>query len=327
MQLGVSVIICCYNSSRRLPDTLKHLFLQKVPENISWEIIIVDNLSTDDTRAAAETVEKNHNLNKISFKIIDQPNAGKNYAFEKGAEAARYEYLLTCDDDNWLDEDYVCLAFQIMQGNPNAGAAGGISIATTDGTIPEWFSQYQFAYAVGKQADSTGMLFDKKYIWGAGMIIRNSVFKKVFANYTSIMSCRKGTSLSSGGDAEITMRIILAGYGLYYDERLKLTHFIPHERLTHVYRDRLFKGFDDTDNVLGAYESLITIHQANFRKRAALLFFSFIRLFISTVLPVRRWDRNHEARTIFLITNLSLLPITDYVREVKNVYIAIRRTK
>jgi glycosyltransferase involved in cell wall biosynthesis len=325
MQLGISVIVCCFNSSRRLPDTLKYLFLQKVPENIPWEIILVDNLSTDDTRATAAAVEKNYNLNKTAFKIIDQLRAGKNYAFEKGAEEARYEYLLTCDDDNWLSGDYIRLAFQIMQDNPVAGAAGGIAVATTDGTFPGWFGRYQYAYAVGGQAGDTGMLIGKKYIWGAGMVIRNSVFRKVFANHTSIMSCRKGASLSSGGDAEITMRIILAGYGLYYDERLRLTHFIPKERLTAAYRDRLLKGFEDTDNVLGAYESMINIHYSNFIKKAALVVFSFVRFAVSRLFPVRRWDPRHEARNIFLITNLSILPMTDHIKEVKDIYLHIRR--
>ena len=46
---GVSVIVCCYNSAQRLQETIKHLAQQQVPALINWEVIIVNNASTDAT--------------------------------------------------------------------------------------------------------------------------------------------------------------------------------------------------------------------------------------------------------------------------------------
>jgi glycosyltransferase involved in cell wall biosynthesis len=49
MQPGVSIIICCHNSAKLLPQTLAHLKAQKNEANVAWEVIVVDNASTDET--------------------------------------------------------------------------------------------------------------------------------------------------------------------------------------------------------------------------------------------------------------------------------------
>src|SRR5882757_8940798 len=104
---GVSVIICCYNSAVRLPQTLKHLAEQNVPENLLPEIILVNNASTDDTVAVATETWNRFGPKNIEFKIVNEPEPGQMHARKKGAEEARYECIIFCDDDNWLDKNYV----------------------------------------------------------------------------------------------------------------------------------------------------------------------------------------------------------------------------
>ncbi len=47
--LNVSIVICCYNSAHRLPETIRHLLAQEIPEGLLWEVIVVDNACTDNT--------------------------------------------------------------------------------------------------------------------------------------------------------------------------------------------------------------------------------------------------------------------------------------
>ncbi len=56
MSSGASVIVCCYNSAARLPHTLAHLAGQIVPEDFFWEIILVNNASTDNTVECATAI-------------------------------------------------------------------------------------------------------------------------------------------------------------------------------------------------------------------------------------------------------------------------------
>ena len=119
--VGISVIICCYNSSKRLPDTLKHLASQKLAKDINWEVIVIDNASTDDTAVIAQREWDSYRQLSPAFTVLKEPRPGKNFAFKTGVYAAKYEYLLTCDDDNWLSPDYIKLAFDFMYAYARAG--------------------------------------------------------------------------------------------------------------------------------------------------------------------------------------------------------------
>ena len=72
MNKGVSVVIPCYNSSKLLPETIAHLARQNVPEHINWEIIIVDNASTDDTAETAAAIW-DACKSRVPFKVVEQP--------------------------------------------------------------------------------------------------------------------------------------------------------------------------------------------------------------------------------------------------------------
>jgi glycosyltransferase involved in cell wall biosynthesis len=175
MASGVSVLICSYNGASRLSKTLEHLALQKVSADIPWEIILIDNASTDNTSQIAEE-EWHKYSSKTNLRILQEPNAGKNNALDTGINNAIYDLILICDDDNWLNEDYVEKAYYRMQADDNIGAAGGQGIGVSNVEFPAWFKNDGYAYAVGKQGEASGNVSVKKYLWGAGMIFRKSIY-------------------------------------------------------------------------------------------------------------------------------------------------------
>src|SRR6187402_2986286 len=114
MVAGISVIICCYNSVARIEPTLKHLFAQKGVTASEWEIILVDNGSTDSTSATALQLWNSLEGEKPAFKVLQESIPGLSTARQTGIDAAAFEYVLFCDDDNWLQEDYVANGLKIM---------------------------------------------------------------------------------------------------------------------------------------------------------------------------------------------------------------------
>ncbi|HEY9195648.1 MAG TPA: glycosyltransferase family A protein, partial [Mucilaginibacter sp.] len=72
---------------------MKHLGAQQV-KNIPWEIIIVDNASTDNTAAVAKEYWSKYKAPGAEFKVIHQPIPGKNHAFKSGLYEAKYECLV-----------------------------------------------------------------------------------------------------------------------------------------------------------------------------------------------------------------------------------------
>ncbi len=114
---GVSVVICCYNSAKLLPVTLEHLSRQKTRSYVDWEVVIVNNASTDNTSEVAAMEWKKYPDCKGSLKIAYQPIPGLAAAREKGIEESKYEYIVFCDDDNWLDENFVQNVVRLMRSN------------------------------------------------------------------------------------------------------------------------------------------------------------------------------------------------------------------
>ncbi len=79
---GVSIIICCYNSAHRLPKTLAHLKTQVVSQIIPWEVIVVDNASTDGTDQVAKT--QWGELPGVPFRVVNEPRPGLSNARNLG---------------------------------------------------------------------------------------------------------------------------------------------------------------------------------------------------------------------------------------------------
>ncbi len=244
MNKGVSIVICCYNSSLLLPQTLKHLSLMRVPENIPYEIILVDNASSDNTSEIARRLISENNIT-APFKILHQPLQGLSYARKMGIENAKYEYILFCDDDNWLNDNYVELSFKVMEDNAEVGALGGESEAVIEGIRPEWFNKFEQSYSVGRQSEIAGDITrEAGLLWGAGMVIRKSAFDELSSSgFRSLLSDRKGGLLTSGGDSELCYALRLAGWKIWYEPRLKFRHYIPRERLEWKYLRKLNRAF------------------------------------------------------------------------------------
>lgn len=280
MKRGFSIIICCYNSASRLPETLRHIALQKVAEEISWEVIVINNASQDDTKEVAGSIWQQLGC-LVKFSIVDESKAGLSAARDRGLQVSEYDYLLFCDDDNWLEENYVQQSFNIMQSDELIGALGGQFEAVCEIDPPGWFNYFASNYTVGKQASVSGEItFSKSYVSGAGAVYRKSVLLYLKENgFKSLLTDRKGNTLSTGGDVEIGYAIRMAGYKIWYDERLKLKHFIPKERLTRNYIERLYNGYLESLPVHLAYEQNFLPRKAYKKTVGWLLLMRFI-LFI-----------------------------------------------
>lgn len=152
---GVSIIICCYNSESKIAKTLGHISKQKTRTNVLWETILVNNASADNTKAVCESTW-NAFKNPNPFYIVDQPVPGLIAARKKGISKARYDYIVFCDDDNWLSPDYIQTAFEIFEENPNIGVCGGYNTPVSDVPLPFWFERFHRSYATGEQGTGFG---------------------------------------------------------------------------------------------------------------------------------------------------------------------------
>lgn len=270
---GISVIVCCYNSAPRLPQTLSHLAKQQLPDNFQWEIIVVNNNSTDDTEIVAKSLWKSFGVSTPLI-VVKEPEPGLSHAREKGMQMAKYDLFLWCDDDNWLCDTYVQTAFDIMETHPDIGALGGWCEAAFETEKPKWFDAQAKYFAVSKQGKRSGDITSKKgCLYGAGMVIRKSHWlelKKL--GFKHLLSDRVGKKLSSGGDTEYCYALRLLGYKMWFDERLYFKHFMSQGRLSLRYLSRLRKARTHSNFILWPYLDLLRGKPSN---KSELLKFAF----------------------------------------------------
>ena len=253
MAKGLSVIVCCYNSAERLPMTLQHLARQKVSPDVRWEVILVNNASKDNTTEVAQETW-NAFGSPVPFQIVDELIPGLSHARDKGFSNAQYEYLLLCDDDNWLHEDYVQLSYALMESNETIGVLGGCGIPELEDSAPGWFWEFADFYATGPQAPQSGEVH-RRFVYGAGAVFRKSVVNYLKVNgFKSMLRDRTGEQLSSSGDIELCYAISLAGYRIWYESQLLFQHFIPLSRSQEDYFLRLNAGIGYASSLLIPYQ-------------------------------------------------------------------------
>ncbi len=254
MPLGVSIVIGCHNSAERLPTTLAHLSRQKVRPEIPWEIIVVDNASTDDTAVVARSCWPNHPT--VPLRVVHEANLGSGPARTRGCHEARYEYMCVVDDDNWVCEDWVELVADIMTGHPQVGVCGSYSEAAHEGTLPWWFEAHKDAYAVGSWGSEQGDVTDKKaFMWSAGLTIRKSAWDQLHRNhFQSQLIGKKGQKVGGGDDSEICLALRSMGWRWWYEPRLRFQHFLPAKRLTWSYLRSVCRGYGASEVILDAYQ-------------------------------------------------------------------------
>lgn len=252
MERGISVVICCYNSELRIPKVLTCLQNQKFKSEINWEVLVVDNASTDRTGAVSKEC---WTLPGVELRIVNEPNPGISHARRRGFEDAHLEIISFVDDDNWVEEEWVQKVYDTMYSDMEIGILGGNGTAAFDETPPAWFSSYERSYAVGPQGTISGERSTSLY--GAGLNIRKSTWDKLQENgFKFQLTGRKGKLLSSGEDSELCLAVILSGQKLYYRSDLTFYHFMPPGRLTWEYLVKLTESFSRAEVILEVYGSL-----------------------------------------------------------------------
>ncbi|MFN0084185.1 MAG: glycosyltransferase [Blastocatellia bacterium] len=266
-RLGVSLVICTYNGASRLPETLHRLHLQQVAPGVSWEVIVVNNASTDETEAVAKKSWRGRG--GVSFTVINEPKPGLTEARARGVREAKYEIVSFIDDDNRVSANWVGTLSDLMSSRPEIGACGGMCDPVFESEPPAWFDLYRGNYVIGTQGARAGDVTEERgWLWGAGLSIRKSVWLRLEEHgFAPMLRDREGEKLSSCGDIEISYAIRLAGYRLWYEPSLKIDHLIPGRRLDWNYVLSLYEGVGAATLSLDCYEQLLAPRADGVRNR------------------------------------------------------------
>src|SRR5690606_35261184 len=131
VERGVTVIVCTHNGATNLVQTLRHLAGQQMPNDLPWQLIVVDNASTDETTLVVQR-EWNKLGNPVTLVCLREERPGKYFALQTAISVAKYAYFVICDDDNWLAPNYLEKVAGLLDSYPQVGAVGGRGIPVTE---------------------------------------------------------------------------------------------------------------------------------------------------------------------------------------------------
>ena len=274
MNINVSIIICCHNSATRVKSTLDYLAKQE-QEYLNLEVILVDNNSSDDTIEVANEKWKEL-LTPFPLRVIKEKQLGLSNARKTGVLTALGEIIIFCDDDNWLSENYLSEAYNLLNSNKSIFGVCGYCEPVAKVNLPNWFEEYSQIYACGAPQIEDEMSKELYTLRGAGMAVRSDVIKDLYnSGIVHFSSDRKGQSLSSGGDDEISFWLRALGGKLLYSENLKLKHFMEESRMNVEYRNRLEAGIKMSTKSLRSSVRIMTKSIQKVNKRDCINLFRF----------------------------------------------------
>ena len=235
---SISVILCCHNSVARLPETFRHLSEQRIPAGLAWEILVIDNGSTDDTPKLVQDFAASNPRSAV--RLVNEPRLGQGYARQRGISEAANDIVLFVDD-NWLAADYLAILAETMRQHQEVSALGGTSSACCEGPEPAWLEKYKGWYRAHGVPPDRESLTEEKFLWTAGAAFRREALDRVnMLGLPLLVSGRRGETLDGGEDVELCHLVQLAGGKLYRHSGMHFQHYLPARRLTWEYLRRLY---------------------------------------------------------------------------------------
>jgi glucosyl-dolichyl phosphate glucuronosyltransferase len=227
-EVDTSVIVCTFNRCNALTTVLEDLAVQEMPASISWEVVVVDNNSTDKTR---EVIEAAVSRWPGRFRYVFEPQQGLSGARNRGIREASGSVMAFTDDDVRVNPDWLCSLTSNLRSGHWDGSGGRI-VPVWAKALPDWMSEEDHrTMGVFVQFDAgtdPGELNRPPY--GANMAFRRSAFEKYGTFRTDLG--RSGNNLLSSEDTDLGSRVLADGGRLYYEPQAVVFHPAAENRMT-----------------------------------------------------------------------------------------------
>jgi glycosyltransferase involved in cell wall biosynthesis len=226
--LAATVIFSSYNGAERLPRTLDSLVAQNLPHD-RWELIAVDNNSSDDTFAVLQSYR-----GKLPIVPLQQPVPGKSGAINKALDLARGNLVVFTDDDIEADPNWLSALVACADANPDFGIFGGRIVPDWERDpsgepFLEWIPMGS-TFAVVDETESGSC--DPTQVWGPNTTIRRELLGSD-VRYREDIGPLPGGLFAMGEDTEIVRRLVREnGTRTYRCGDAVVRHFVPASSMT-----------------------------------------------------------------------------------------------
>ena len=237
-QPELSVVICTYNRDRYLEKCLEHLSCQDLPTE-DFEILVINNSSTDQTAEICKHFQESHP--DLHFKYVVESNVGLSHCRNRGVKESSGEIISYLDDDAYAAENYARSLVNYFRTHAEVDAIGGKITPEYQSREPAWMSNYLLPLVAALDMGNSARPFQGWHFpIGANMAFHRSALPGTDPFRTDLG--RKGTSLDSGEEKDLFMRLKRQNKNIHYVPDVQVQHFIPDSRLQDSYIRRMAMG-------------------------------------------------------------------------------------
>lgn len=219
--MKLSVVICTYNRSELLSHCLKAL-TEQTTDASNFEIIVVNNNSTDDTQEVVETFMEQH----TNIRLVFESEQGLSSARNRGYKEAKHDWVAYIDDDAKAKSDLVERTFWILN-NTDYKCFGGLYIPWFHYGEPYWFKERYGSNRMSYKSITT--LKNGEYACGGVMFFDKQLL--IDNNGFSTKLGMIGGKVAYGEETELQLRLRNDGIKIAYDPKLVIEHVVAPYKL------------------------------------------------------------------------------------------------
>ena len=230
LRKDVSIVVCTYDRRHLLNSLLGSLVeLEDVPDAV-WDIVLVDNNSSDGTRELVHEY-----AGKLPIRYVYEPQQGKCHALNRAVETAKSALLLFVDDDVVVEPSWLATFWEESQAHPECGWFGGRVKPDWGDGWPRWYSSETAAAFSGYFGDydlgPVSRIYEKedKLPLGACLAIRRAVFDDVGGFRLDLGP--RGKLRGVGDETDLLQRAARAGFRGWYTGTATVFHHVGNARL------------------------------------------------------------------------------------------------
>lgn len=240
--IDFTIAIPTYNGASRLPSLLEKLREQVATEHFSWEIIVVDNKSTDNIKQVVCDYQTDW-PKSFPLRYCFESKQGLAFARQRAISEAQGTWVGFLDDDIRPAHDWVAQAYAFSQEHPKVGAYGGQIHGNFESKPPENFKRIESFLAI-RERGSKPYLYKADSLSlppGAALVVNKQAWLENVPSCLSLVGRVNGAMLS-GEDYEALLHIHRSGWEIWYNPAMHVEHQIPKHRIERDYLIPLVRG-------------------------------------------------------------------------------------
>jgi glycosyltransferase involved in cell wall biosynthesis len=237
--MEITVAICTWNRANLLNLTLERLTSINIPNGLTWELLVVNNNSTDDTEDVLSCYE-----DKLPLRRLFEPNPGLSNARNSAVREARGDLIIWTDDDVLVGLDWLAAYVSAAEQWPTAAFFGGPIEPWFEGKPSEWlqqiFPKVQNVFGVRNLGLDSRLLNEGKYPFGANMAMRATVLRRFM--FDPKLGVRPNARVL-GEESAVFEQMTCEGFEGRWVPEAKIQHFVPKKYQTIKHLRSYYRGY------------------------------------------------------------------------------------